>query len=248
MKRRNRSFLIILTLLLFLIGLAIMLYPHFQGASVDAALKQDVQSFYTWLEEVPPSTEGTEPVEVIEPEPVPHHTELLSAMQAYNNTLWEEKQAGLKDSWSYTQPSFFLAEYGLDSEIFGILSIPKLNIEMPLYLGATEQHLALGAAHLSQTSLPIGGNNTNCVIAGHRGYGGATYFRYITDLQPGDIVSVTNLWETLTYTVCEIKIIQPYEVKEICIREGRDLLTLLTCHPYASGGKYRYLVICQRTQ
>ena len=119
---------------------------------------------------------------------------------------------------------------------------------MPLYLGATTQHLAAGAAHLSQTSLPIGGNNTNCVIAGHRGYNGATYFRYITDLQPGDKIFITNIWETLTYEVCEIKIIKPYEVNEIHIQEGRDLLTLLTCHPYGSGGKYRYLVFCQRTQ
>ena len=118
---------------------------------------------------------------------------------------------------------------------------------MPLYLGATNEHLAAGAAHLTQTSLPIGGNNTNCVIAGHRGYGGATYFKYITDLQPGDTVTITNLWESLTYTVYETKIIKPYEVDKIHIQEGKELLTLLTCHPYASGGKYRYLVFCQRT-
>ena len=234
-------------LLLFLTGLAIFLYPCFQGASVDAALGADVQSFYELLEEIPPSTEKAVPGEALTPEAVTHHPELLSAMQAYNETLWEENQAGLKDPWSYTQPSFSLKQYGLDSEIFGVISIPRLNLEMPLYLGATNQHLAAGAAHLSQTSLPIGGNNTNCVIAGHRGYGGATYFRYITELQPGDTVIITNLWETLTYTVCETKIIKPYEVNEIHIQEGRDLLTLLTCHPYGSGGKYRYLVFCKRT-
>ena len=117
---------------------------------------------------------------------------------------------------------------------------------MPIYLGATEQHMADGAAHLSQTSLPIGGANTNSVIAGHRGYGGANYFRYIDKLQIGDTVTVTNLWEQLTYQVAEIKIIYPYQVEEILIQPGRELLTLLTCHPYASGGKQRYLVICER--
>ena len=246
MKRKGKLFLIFLTLLLFLSGLAIILYPHFQGASVDASIGQDVESFYEWLEEIPPSTEVTVPGETLTPETVTHHPELLGAMQKYNATLFEEDQAGLKDPWSYTQPSFSLKDYGLDSEIFGIISIPKLGLEMPLYLGATTQHLAAGAAHLSQTSLPIGGDNTNCVIAGHRGFNGATYFRYITDLQPGDTVIITNLWETLTYTVCETKIIKPYEVEEIHIQEGRDLLTLLTCHPYASGGKYRYLVYCER--
>ena len=38
-------------LLLFLAGLGITLYPRFQGASVDAAIVQDVASFYEWLEE-----------------------------------------------------------------------------------------------------------------------------------------------------------------------------------------------------
>lgn len=117
---------------------------------------------------------------------------------------------------------------------------------MPIYLGATNQHMADGAAHLSQTSLLIGGENTNCVIAGHRSYGGASYFRYIEKLQIGDIVTATNLWEQLTYQVAKIKIIYPYQVEEILIQPGRELLTLLTCHPYASGGKQRYLVICER--
>ena len=245
MKRKSKLFLLLLTILLFLAGSAIMLYPYFQGASADASMMQGVQSFYEWLEKIP-SAEETEPDEPIPTETVFHHLELFTAMQAYNNALWEEEQVNLKDPWSYTQPSFSLTEYGLDSEIFGVISIPKLGLEMPLYLGATSQHLAAGAAHLSQTSLPIGGNNTNCVIAGHRGYGGAAYFRYITDLQPGDKVIITNIWETLTYEVCETKIIKPYEVNEIHIQEGRDLLTLLTCHPYGSGGKYRYLVFCQR--
>ena len=119
---------------------------------------------------------------------------------------------------------------------------------MPIFLGATEQHMADGAAHLSQTSLPIGGENTNCVIAGHRGYNGASYFRYIDKLKVGDLVSVTNLWERLTYRVCEIKIIDPYDVTEILIQPGRELLTLLTCHPYASGGRQRYVVYCERVE
>lgn len=246
MKRKSKCFLVLLTFLLFLTGLAIILYPHFQGASVDASIEQDVQSFYEWLENVPPPTGETVQGDHTSPEAIIHHLELLGAMQAYNEAIWEEEQAGLKDSLSYIRPSFFLREYGLDSEIFGVISIPKLNLEMPLYLGATTQHLAAGAAHLSNTSLPIGGINTNCVIAGHRGYGGATYFRHITDLNPGDTVIITNLWETLTYTVCETKIIKPYEVSAIHIQDGRDLLTLLTCHPYGSGGKYRYLVFCQR--
>lgn len=130
--------------------------------------------------------------------------------------------------------------------MFGVISIPSLELELPLFLGAAYQHMADGAAHLSQTSLPIGGNNTNCVIAGHRGWGGAAYFRYITELQPGDEVIITNLWGEMTYTVIDTQIIAPNDVEQILIQEDRDMITLLTCHPYASGGKQRYLVYCER--
>ena len=63
-----------------------------------------------------------------------------------------------------------------------------------------------------------------------------------------DTVTLTNLWETLTYTVADIQIIQPHEVDKIKIQQGRDLLALLTCHPYASGGRQRFVVYCERTE
>ena len=168
-------------------------------------------------------------------------------MNIYNSSIYDMGQAELTDETAYEVPSFILADYGLDSEIFGVISIPSLDIEMPIYLGASYQHMADGAAHLTQTSLPIGGENTNCVIAGHRGWHGASYFLTITDLKLGDEVFVTNLWETLRYRVVEIQIIDPKDISAILIQDGRELLTLLTCYRVASGEKLRYLVICERT-
>ena len=121
-----------------------------------------------------------------------------------------------------------------------------MELTMPVYLGASDAHLAEGAAVLGNTSAPIGGANTNSVIAGHRGWKGADYFRHIDRLQVGDTVTLTNLWETLIYTVTDIQIIQPHEIEKIKIQQGRDLLTLVTCHPYASGGKQRYVVYCEK--
>ena len=245
---KDGKFLIIFfMILLFLLGMATFLYPYIHKAVVNTAMKSDAQEFVEWAsealweeEQVPEETQ--EPTEAIE---VPY-PDLLEAMLVYNKRIYAEEQEGLRDPWSYQQPSFMLEDYGLDSEVFGVISIPKLDLEMPLYLGATYQHLADGAAHLSQTSLPIGGNNSNCVIAGHRGWYGASYFRYITELEPGDEVVITNIWGSMTYTVTDTKIIQPYEVEEIHIQEGRDMITLLTCHPYASSGKQRFLVFCDR--
>jgi sortase A len=198
--------------------------------------------------EIQPTTGNASTVIIDTTEPTEEqlYPDLWADMTAYNETIYAEGQSSLSCAYDYQKPSFTLKDYGLEDEVFGVISIPAMDLNMPIFLGATEKHMADGAAHLSQTSLPIGGNNTNCVIAGHRGYGGASYFRYIEKLRIGDSVTITNLWETLEYRVVQIKIIYPNEVKEILIQENRDLLTLLTCHPYASGGKQRYLVICER--
>ena len=242
-----RKVLILLLIMILLSGLAIMMYPYVQGAFKDYSLERDAQAFLDRNQQ-PTTPEETNAQDTAPTDPTETrlYPELWSAMQAYNASIWEDKQSGLCDPWSYEQPSFTLGEYGLGDEVFAVIHIPKLELTMPVYLGATYQHMADGAAHLSQTSLPIGGENTNCVIAGHRGWGGASYFRYITDLQPGDEVIITNLWETLTYTVCETQIIDPNDVEEILIQPNRELLTLFTCHPYASGGRQRYVVYCER--
>lgn len=172
--------------------------------------------------------------------------QLLEAAQYYNMSLYANEQCDLNSRSAYEVSQFKLTDYGVPDETFGILSIPKMDLEMPLYLGASNENMANGAAVLSQTSLPIGGINTNAVIAGHRGYGGYSYFRYIELLEPGDEVTITNLWKTLKYTVTDIKIVTPDDVQSILIQPGKDMITLLTCHPYASGGKYRYLVFCER--
>lgn len=243
-----RRILIIIMLLLFAAGLAVFLYPHIQGSITDHHMEERAQEVIEHIR-----AQESEPKEIIyAPKETPSevterdHLELWEAMIAYNETIWEQRQSGLCDPWAYEQPSFTLGDYGLEDEAFGVLSIPAIDLRMPLYLGAGYDHMAAGAAHLSQTSLPIGGGNTNCVIAGHRGWGGASYFRYLPDICPGDTVYLINLWETLAYTVTDTKIIDPNDVEDILIRPGRDMLTLLTCHPYASGGKQRYVVYCER--
>lgn len=244
-----KAMVAVVMVLVFLIGFAICAFPFIQNIVMDYQLSQGAQDFFDRLDpnENNVTTLTEMPASDTEPSTTPReHESLWEDMLAYNRQIWAEKQEGLCDPWSYQQPSFTLGEYGLEDEVFGVISIPAIDLEMPLYLGATSSHLAKGAAQLSQTSLPIGGMNTNCVIAGHRGFNGAIYFRNVPELKIGDEVIVTNLWETMTYTVTETQVILPNEVDQILIQEGRDMITLLTCHPYASGGIQRFLVFCDR--
>ena len=248
-RGKLRSLALLLVLLMFAAGLAVFLYPYLWGAMVDREISLNAQDFLNRDETKPAIPEVIVTIDSpTEPEETKANPELWADMVRYNETIYTQGQTGLSCAYDYQKPSFTLTQYGLADEVFGVISIPAMELEMPIFLGATEQHMADGAAHLSQTSLPIGGENTNSVIAGHRGYNGASYFRYIDKLMVGDLVSVTNLWERLTYRVCEIKIIDPYDVTEILIQPGRELLTLLTCHPYASGGRQRYVVYCERVE
>ena len=218
----------VLAVLLAVAGTCVMLWPVVTGYRLQANTDEAVQSF---LEERKPEQQ---------------HTELLAALQEYNRQLYAEKQCNLTDLEACEEPAADLTTYGVADEIIGVLEIPAMEFTMPVYLGASDAHLAASAAVLGNTSAPIGGDSTNCVIAGHRGWKGADYFRHIDRLQVGDTVKLTNLWETLTYTVADIQIIQPHEVDKIKIQSDRDLLTLLTCHPYAGGGRERYVVYCVR--
>ena len=220
----------VLAVLLAVAGICVMLWPVFTGQKLQADTDEAVQSF---LEERKPEQQ---------------YPELLAALQEYNRQLYAEKQCNLTDLEACEKPAADLTTYGVADEIIGVLEIPAMELIMPVYLGASEAHLAAGAAVLGNTSAPIGGDNTNCVIAGHRGWKGADYFRHIDKLAVGDEVRITNLWATLTYTVADIQIIQPHEVEKIKIQPSRDLLTLITCHPYASGGRQRYVVYCERTE
>ena len=224
-----RKISLVLAVLLAAAGICVMLWPVFTGHRLQSSAETVVQEFLADRDE-----------------PKQLYPELLTALQDYNRQLYVEKQCNLTDLEACEAPAADMTAYGVADEIIGVLEIPAMELTMPVYLGASDAHLAAGAAVLGNTSAPIGGDNTNCVIAGHRGWRGADYFRHIDRLQVGDTVTLTNLWETLTYTVADIQIIQPHEVDKIKIQQDRDLVTLLTCHPYASGGRERYVVYCEK--
>ena len=222
---------LVLAALLAVAGICVMLWPVFTGNRLQSSAATAVQEFLADRDE-----------------PEQQYPELLAALQEYNCRLYTEKQCNLTDLEACETPAADLTAYGVEDEIIGVLEIPAMELTMPVYLGASDAHLAAGAAVLGNTSAPIGGDDTNCVIAGHRGWKGADYFRHIDRLAVGDEVRITNLWETLIYAVTDIEIIQPHEIEKIKILQDRDLLTLVTCHPYASGGRQRYLVYCERTE
>ena len=70
-------------------------------------------------------------------------------------------------------------------------------------------------------------------------------FRNIEKLKVGDKITITNYWEELTYEVKSFAVIYPDQVNNIFIQEGKEMLTLSTCHPYRYNYQ-RYIVYCER--
>ena len=137
-----RGLLITVMLLVFLAGLASILYPYIWGAAVDSSIASTAKDFLEREEPELPAT--TVIIDSIKPEKVKPYPELWEDMVRYNQNIAAQGQSGLSCAYDYQKASFQLADYGLPDEIFGVLSIPAIDLEMPIYLGATEKHMADG--------------------------------------------------------------------------------------------------------
>ena len=227
-----------LRFLLYLIlfsGIAIAAFPYIRGAIMDWKAAQTAEDFLSRVI-VDPYRESDVVISFTEPtEEVWEYPELWEAMVSYNESIYTDGQSGMVNIQSFEVPAFTLQDYGLEDEVFGVISVPAIELSMPIYLGASRANMSIGAALMTETSLPIGTPNSNAVICGHRGWNGASYFLHIDKIQNGDIVTITNLWEELQYEVVCTKIITPYDLDAINIQEGKEMITLLSCHPVASG-------------
>lgn len=116
--------------------------------------------------------------------------------------------------------------------IIGYIEIPMIQCSLPIYHGTEESVLQIAVGHIEGSSLPTGGAGTHCVLSGHRGLPSAKLFTDLDQLAEGDTFILRILDETLTYEVDQIRTVEPYELDDLGIEEGKDYCTLVTCTPY----------------
>ncbi|MBR2067621.1 MAG: class C sortase [Solobacterium sp.] len=131
--------------------------------------------------------------------------------------------------------------------IMGYVEIPKIRVELPIYHGTSDTILQIAIGHLENTTLPVGGASTHCVISGHRGLPSAKLFTDIDKLVEGDTFMLEVLGRTLTYEVDQIRVVLPYELSNLVIEENMDYCTLVNCTPYGVNS-HRLLVRGRRTE
>lgn len=249
-------------ILALVIGLGIYLYPDYREwklmKEVEAITEtsqqenrvQNDQKNHMEPEQAPKETSASEECTETETEAETESAslDLWRALMDYNIHLAEEKQE-ITDAWTFRQSPVDIAALNNGSPAVGYIEIPEIELKLPLFVGATEENMSKGAVVLAGTSMPVGGTNTNCVIAGHRGYRGSPYFRDIDQLQVGSEVHINNLWESMTYKVTGTRIIHATECDILQVQPDKDMVTLFSCYPYLSiGTKYRLVIFCERAE
>ncbi len=152
--------------------------------------------------------------------------EILASARAYNCKLFEE---GWLDEEAYWKHLVFDDN---QSGIMGSLSIPNINCKLAIRHGTEKDTLVDSVGHVMESSLPVGGNNTHCVLSGHRGLPGQELFTRLDELTENDFFYLKVGGRQMTYRVCRIQTVLPDEVNAVAIEKGRDLVSLVTCTPY----------------
>lgn len=134
-----------------------------------------------------------------------------------------------------------------NTDVMGYIEIEKINCRLPIYHGTGEGFLQIGVGHMEGTSLPIGGESTHAVLSGHSGLPSARLFTDLDQLEEGDTFRIYVLNEILEYEVDQIVVVEPDEVDELAIVEGKDYCTLITCTPYGIN-THRLLVRGHRVE
>lgn len=213
-KSKGRIIGSIILDLVFIVGICLLLYPSFSNWWNQNKASRAVASYDDTV------TNMTDE----------DYSSIVESAEAYNESLLTAT-----NRWSVDDPvnaSYYDLLVVPGTDIMGYLSIPSIDVELPIYHGTDAAVLQVGIGHLEGSSLPIGGKGTHAVLSGHTGLESS---RLLTDLDKvtvGDTFTITVLNETLTYEVDQILVVLPDEMDSLAIDPDEDYVTLVTCTPY----------------
>jgi sortase A len=128
--------------------------------------------------------------------------------------------------WNGARIEDYRAALATDAEPpLGILSIPSLAVEVPVYNGADEFNLDRGLGRIRGMARP--GEQGNLGISGHRD----GFFRVLKDIQTGDRVQLRTPARVDTYAVQSITVVDK-EDHSLLAPTDEAQLTLVTCYPF----------------
>lgn len=167
----------------------------------------------------------------------------LDAAREYNKALLEGR-VSLTDEVTDTEYRELLATD--NNTKMATITIPDIDVMLPVMHGTTDDVLDLGAGHYYGSSLPVGGVGTHTAISAHSGLVTKEFFTRLPELEVGSEFIISSVAGDLYYRVTEIDVV-PAEIAfdSIEIDPTRDLATLITCVPIGIN-THRLLVTGER--
>ncbi len=213
--------------IIFLVGLAVFLYP---SVSNYINSKNQSRAISSYQEALSSFTEED-------------YSKLWDAAYAYNEALVDKRM-------NFELSDDELKEYNsiLDATgtgIIGYIEIENIGVNLPIYHGTDESVLQVGIGHLEGTSFPTGTTSTHAVLSGHRGLPSSKLFSDLDQMIVGDTFLLHILDQTFAYQVDQINIVLPEETSDLAIQPGKEYVTLVTCTPYGVN-THRLLVRAKR--
>jgi len=155
------------------------------------------------------------------------HDAGLKTVMAPDQELWDARR---------------VAEYQKSLKVeagppLAVMTIDKLNIQVPVYDGADDFNLNRGVARIKGTATIDAEGNLG--IAGHRD----GFFRGLKDIAMGDRIEIQTARGEVNYAVSSIEIVEPNDVS-VLAPTPEQTITLVTCYPfyYVGHAPKRYIV------
>lgn len=205
----------ILKIILYIAGAFCIIYPIY---SKFLSYKNQTESIYDYKKELA----------IMQEEELKEKIKQSEEFNKNNSTETTVVDPNSLQGSEHHESTYNFLELG---EMMGYITIPKINLEIPIYEGITVNNLTKGVAHMENTSLPNGGMNTHSVLAGHTGISEAEIFDNIDKLEIGDEFYITFYGGTSKYKVTHTSIVFPDQTNEIKVESGKCLVTLVTCTP-----------------
>ncbi|WP_322907449.1 class D sortase [Paenibacillus campi] len=205
--------------LLILLGIVVLIYP--QASEWYADWQQE-----RLLAQAEQSEQSVHPVA---------KNNLNNEYSRVNALLNEGAAADNKDSGDDT---------ATQGDIIGIITIPVIDVKLPIIEGATRDNMRSAAVHISETS-PLG-TIGNFAVAAHRAHKYGRLFNRLGEVKLGDVIQIEAQGRMYTYTVDHIQIVEPTDVAVLNANGKEQELTLVTCDPLINP-THRLIVHAHRT-
>ncbi len=218
--------------LLFLIGFGIMLYPVLSNALSQISYHETISSYEQSVSDENSSL----------------YQSMIQEAVNYNEKLTTSSIVDAFSDPEITNSEEYMNILNLNRDgMMGYISIPKIDIKIPIYHGTSSEVLSKGVGHLEGSSFPIGGKSSHAILSAHRGLPSARLFTDLDQLEVGDKFYIYILDQIYTYQVDQVLVIEPSETEALQIQDGKDLVTLVTCTPYGVN-THRLLVRGERVE